>query len=309
MHARMDYLTAIAPKDAGSPILDLETSLFTTDQLRPISSSQSHGWDKLYAVHTHEYPHRCLHHSVPFFWLSMNLRDVEVQRSISGNTEFAFLPANSITLAEPLASVECFVGSETEAFHVFIRPELMQEVANETFEADLNELSLKPVFGQVDGSLSLLTQVVKQMLREKYGDSRLRVDYISRAICTDLFIKYSQIRISSPDDFGLTPKQRRLVDEYIRENIDKEISSEVLASLCSMGKTTLFRRFRASHHMPPHQYVLRMRVDKAKQMLNDTTYSLAEIGLACGFSNQAHFATIFKRFTRVTPTRFKRECS
>ncbi|CAN7588379.1 helix-turn-helix domain-containing protein [Brucella pseudogrignonensis] len=291
------------------PILGKDTSLFVTTEVKTIRSSQRHGWQDLFAAHTLEHPHECLHHSVPFFWLSMGLRETEVHRSIGGRGELAVLPAYSISMAEPLTAVDCLIGNATEAVHVFLRPELLQETAYELFEIEPDRVSLLPVFGRTSTSLSWLLRAIKQSLAEPANLSQLKIDYLARALCADLLAKYSVVSPAAikPDRYGgLTSRQLRRIDDYITEHLTRDIHIGELASLSGMGRTSFHQRFKAATHITPHQYVMRVRVQKAKEMLGTSVLPLAEIGFACGFSDQAHFATLFKRIAGTTPASFRR---
>jgi AraC family transcriptional regulator len=55
----------------------------------------------------------------------------------------------------------------------------------------------------------------------------------------------------------------------------------------------------------PHKYVLRRRIEAAKQMLRDPARSVADIAHATGFSSQAHLTTRFSGFTGLTPAKFR----
>ncbi len=312
----MEYLTEKSVETrwpprggAKAPLLGEETSLFVSTKVKAIRSSQRHGWHELFAAHTLEYSHECVHHSVPFFWLSMGLQDTEVRRNISGRYELEVLPAYSISVAEPLNSIECLVGNETEAVHVFIKPELLHETAYELFEVHADRVSLLPVFGEKSASLSWLLRSIKQSLAEPAYLSRLKIDYLSRALCADLLAKYSVVStkpIPSAQLVGLTSRQIRMINEYIVEHFSRDIHISDLAALCAMGHTTFHQRFRTAMHMTPHQYIMRVRVHKAKEMIGSSTLSLTEIGSACGFSDQSHFTTLFKRIAGMTPAAFRR---
>ena len=58
--------------------------------------------------------------------------------------------------------------------------------------------------------------------------------------------------------------------------------------------------------MPPAQFMLELRVERAKELLAFTDKSIAEIAEASGFSDQNYFARIFKRFTDISPTQYRR---
>ncbi len=63
--------------------------------------------------------------------------------------------------------------------------------------------------------------------------------------------------------------------------------------------------------MSPHQWLLTRRVSKARSLLADSTLTLAEIALACGFSSQSHFNRAFAANIGTTPGRWRRsrDCS
>lgn len=295
--------------NSKAAIIKQETSLFASKEVETICSSQRHGWQELFAAHTLEHPHDSYHHSVPFFWLSMGLQDTHVHRSISGLEQLAVLPAYSISIAEPLTPVDCHIGNETEAVHVYLRPELLYEVANELFDMNADRVSLLPAFGEQSASLSWLLRSIKQSLGEPASLSKMKINYLARALSADLLVKYSATSISpiDPAHMGsLSSRQLRRVDEYIIEHLGQEIQINELADLCALGRTTFYQRFRSAVHMTPHQYIMRLRVDKAKRLLSKTTLPLAEVGVACGFSDQAHFASVFRRLAGTTPALFRR---
>jgi len=67
------------------------------------------------------------------------------------------------------------------------------------------------------------------------------------------------------------------------------------------------RQFKAATGMPPYQYVVARRIERAQQLLGESNdLSLAEIATDVGFSDQSQFSTHFKRVVGVTPRRFRK---
>jgi AraC family transcriptional regulator len=65
------------------------------------------------------------------------------------------------------------------------------------------------------------------------------------------------------------------------------------------------RQFKAATGLPPHQYVIARRAERAKQLLQtESDYSLAEVAASAGFSDQSQFCRHFKRIVGVTPGQF-----
>jgi AraC family transcriptional regulator len=68
-----------------------------------------------------------------------------------------------------------------------------------------------------------------------------------------------------------------------------------------MTVSGIVRLFKATFGVPPYQYVLGRRVERAKTLLDENKEGLADIALQCGVSHQVHMTRMFRRFTGVTP--------
>jgi AraC-like DNA-binding protein len=64
--------------------------------------------------------------------------------------------------------------------------------------------------------------------------------------------------------------------------------------------------FRAETGMGPHEYALRAKVDAARQLLKEPGASITAVAYELGFSSSQYFATVFKRFTTLTPREYQR---
>ncbi|MCR8933032.1 MULTISPECIES: AraC family transcriptional regulator [unclassified Pseudomonas] len=104
---------------------------------------------------------------------------------------------------------------------------------------------------------------------------------------------------------GLAAHQRRQLVAYIDSQMAEPISLGQLAGLCALSEYHFARMFRASFGLPPHQYVLARRLDRARQMLRGTMLPLGEIALACGFASASHFTNRFKQVLGGTPGEYR----
>ena len=68
-----------------------------------------------------------------------------------------------------------------------------------------------------------------------------------------------------------------------------------------MSQYRFARAFKQSTGIPPHQYLLSQRIERAKKLLTLTQLQIADISYQLGFASQSHFAATFRRFTKVTP--------
>lgn len=78
------------------------------------------------------------------------------------------------------------------------------------------------------------------------------------------------------------------------------------ADFCNMSKAHFARVFKQVTGMPPVQFMLRIRIDRAKELLDFTDQTVADIAEACGFSDQNYFARTYKKFIGMSPTQYRR---
>lgn len=95
------------------------------------------------------------------------------------------------------------------------------------------------------------------------------------------------------------------VMKYIEQHIqDPSLSNTVLAKHIGISEVYLRKQFLSHCQVTPKQYILDMRLRKAKQMLVDTPFTVAAIAEECGFSSVYHFCRAFKQRTGQTPTQY-----
>ena len=105
---------------------------------------------------------------------------------------------------------------------------------------------------------------------------------------------------------GALPMSRlRRVTEYIQQSLDKDLPLADLAALVSMSPFHFARLFKGSTGLPPHRFVIRQRIARARACLSTPDLSIAQISRSVGFRTPSHFTTVFRRITGVTPRRYR----
>lgn len=105
---------------------------------------------------------------------------------------------------------------------------------------------------------------------------------------------------------GLAPWQIRKVTSYVEAQLDQPIRNEDLAALVRLNASHFGRAFRNSFGEPPHEYVIRRRVEHAQGLMLSTDASLSEIALNCGLADQSHLTRLFRRFAGESPRAWRR---
>lgn len=94
------------------------------------------------------------------------------------------------------------------------------------------------------------------------------------------------------------------VKEYLDENYLKNIKLIDLAKIANISKYYLIKKFEECYGLPPHQYIINLRINYAKKLLKSNN-DFADIALKSKFYDQSHFAKYFKDYTGVTPLEYK----
>jgi len=105
---------------------------------------------------------------------------------------------------------------------------------------------------------------------------------------------------------GLSPWQVRKVLCHIEAHLDRTIRNEDLAALVRLNPSHFGRAFRNSFGEPPHEYVIRRRVERAQGLMLSTNKTLTDIAAECGFADQAHLTRLFRRLSGESPAAWRR---
>lgn len=105
-------------------------------------------------------------------------------------------------------------------------------------------------------------------------------------------------------DAGLAPWQRRLIERYLEEHRDDAVRMADLVKATRLSTSHFSRVFKRVYGEKFSTYVIRWRLERAKQMMAGTDRTLGSIAVACGFCDQSHFNRMFRRAEGITPVRW-----
>jgi AraC family transcriptional regulator len=94
---------------------------------------------------------------------------------------------------------------------------------------------------------------------------------------------------------------RRRTLEVIHAQLDSRLTIDMLAREAGLSVAHFSRAFRETMGRAPHQYLLSMRLEKARRLLEAPDANLSDVAHRTGFADQAHFTRLFKRSYGITP--------
>jgi AraC family transcriptional regulator len=174
-------------------------------------------------------------------------------------------------------------------------------VFNQTGPPQLREVS-----GKKDDILSMLLEQLRSELTARHRPSPLFVQSIAQSLAIHLVRTYTDPNAKGRDQRGGLPAFKlRRVTELLEAHLDEEFSLDRLAREIGISAFHFCRLFKKTTGFAPSRYFIRMRMEKARQLLRETTKSVIEVGLDVGYSSPSHFAQIFRREVGVAPREYR----
>ncbi|MGI5997219.1 MAG: helix-turn-helix domain-containing protein [Lutispora sp.] len=158
----------------------------------------------------------------------------------------------------------------------------------------------------VNHDINLLVNLFLEELRYKQVGHEFMVENLVLIIVGNLMrnIKHSLPAKPHNRPRGYKENIKKVID-YMNEHYANSFSCDELSSLINMDKFRFIRAFKKQMDKTPYEYLLDLKIEKAKKMLKGKDYSITEISMMCGFSSHSHFTTIFKKKTGLSPTEYR----
>ena len=110
---------------------------------------------------------------------------------------------------------------------------------------------------------------------------------------------------AAPIKNGREPEAIQQIKAYLHAHYQNNVSIDELAELTHLNRAYMIRSFRKSVGMPPHTYLLQIRVEQAKKRLL-AGHAIADVAQMVGFVDQSHFTRRFKHIVGTTPYQYVR---
>lgn len=219
------------------------------------------------------------------------------------------VPAGGIHLISPGVDFGINLTGTIESVHVYVRRSIIEEVALDMVDGDPSRLEIPSSIVEADMALHSLIDASAHAVESESTGSSMFADYLARAIAAQLIRSYSNAKLKGGGRMSAHSSMSSALSDavdYMNSNIDSAIKLADIAEVTNRSPSHVARMFRTELGMPPHRYLINLRVEKARRLLEKTSMSIAEIAYECGFAHQEHLTRLFRRHSETTPAAYRR---
>lgn len=210
---------------------------------------------------------------------------------------------------QPIRDMEINIFSESADYFIVMLTDwkVVRLLQN---EQDNKFSMIRPLTICDDSQTMTLVEAMKFEIESGCPSGSLYADSISLSLLTHISHHYSDEK-SHPEVVrsGLTNIQLTETLNNIRNNLDGDLSLDMLAQNLNMSVYSFCRQFKQALGITPHQYIIQARIECSKELLikHYDTMSIADVAIALGFSTPSHFSSVFHKFVGISPKQYQNE--
>lgn len=278
----------------------------------PIISSQACQWQNILIEEFHQPPGEEIYHNATehTLCLSLNQRPARLFQRIGDRRHTSLFAKGDLSVAPAAALLMSQWAQNDQYLRIRIASKFLEQVAQSELDRCPPSIELVPEFRARNPQIEQIGLLLLTELRSGGLAGSLYVESLTNVLAVQLIRNYSTAQPCSVlFENRLSDYQLLTVTDYICDRLSEPIQLADLSDLLGLSQFHFGRLFKKKTGVPPYQYVLQQRVERAKYLLKTTNLSVMEIALRCGFSSHSHLGKWFRQYTGVTPKAFRSQCN
>ncbi|MEF9991761.1 MAG: AraC family transcriptional regulator [Romboutsia sp.] len=170
------------------------------------------------------------------------------------------------------------------------------------------ELLANKIFTLKRDTHSIVTKLIHELSSDNIYSSDLSLCYLKELIIQTLRSENSYFQ-SKPATYMQQSYENSLLDEilkYIKTNVDEKLTVESLCKQFCMSSSTLHSLFKKNLDITVKNHINELKLDKSKELIKNSTYTISEISEILGFSSIHYFSKKFKSSFGISPTEYSK---
>src|SRR5271157_3118630 len=191
--------------------------------------------------------------------------------------------------------------SRDTALVIGIKVRVLERAVEESGD-DPSQLRIFNRFQARDPQIEHIGWALKAEMESGYPSGRAYRDALATGLAARIVRNHSaSARVPSNMKAAIPGRKLRAVLGHIEDNLERDLGLEEIASVAGLSVSHFKTLFRKSLGLPPHQYLIRRRVERAAAQLRRGKMPIGQIALENGFCHQSHLALHTRRVLGVTP--------
>lgn len=196
-------------------------------------------------------------------------------------------------------------GGPFERFNINVASEYL-----DPFQKEILDNSAKFIAIELDQTkMQQINQILDKIdnIKENYKHN----EYIKKSLFGYIVLLISEINSQNNikkkigNDINTPPIILKII-KYLTENYDQNITLEYLSKMFFLSKTTICKQFKNATNCSIIDFLLNVRLGKAKHFLSTTNKNISQISDICGFSSENYFSLIFKKKVGLSPSSYRK---
>ena len=193
------------------------------------------------------------------------------------------------------------IKTSDTALVVGLKLRLLHDIAEQA-GFDSSRLAISNRFQIRDPQIEHIAWALKAEMESGYPSGRTYTDGLAAALAARLIRKHSSLAPATRAVPAAIPARKlKAMLAYIEDNLGRDLSLREIADVGGVSASHFKTLFRKSMGVPPHQYLIRRRVERAAVQLRSGTLPIGQVALENGFCHQSHLAMHTRRILGVTP--------
>jgi len=236
-------------------------------------------------------------------YLSLNLDSAPLKLEVKEPHGFKpfVVPPQSLWVSPSANPITLRLNSTLRYLRVSIDPVHLSRLISPSLEA-LEPVRLRRTYAVQSPQMAHLMLTLQVEADSHNAGGLATVEAVTTAL-GHLLVRHAGIEQPRPARIrgGLSGGAKRRVLELIHAALDARLTIETLAREVGLSPAHFARAFKETMGRAPHQYLLTLRLARARRLLETTQATLSDIAQRTGFADQAHFTRLFKRVFGTTP--------
>jgi len=243
-------------------------------------------------------------------YVSLNVDTQPLTLEVKGSTGFrAFtIPPLSAWVSPGHDPLTMRLNSALRYLRVAIDTLHLGRLMGRSPDDDVQPVRLRRTYGVAAPQIARLMLTLRDEADNRNPGGLAVVEAVTTAL-GHLLVRHAGVERARPLRVrgGLSGVARRCVLELIHAQLDVRLTVAMLAREVGLSPAHFARAFRETMGQAPHQYLLGLRLERARRLLELCGADLSDVAQRTGFADQAHFTRLFKRAYGITPGALTRQ--